>query len=133
MTLIKRYSNRKLYNTDSRRYITLDELGNLVKEGEEIQVIDNVSGEDITEKILIQVILANGGETSRVLPRSFLSELIQAGSKPILSFQMAVINYLQKYQILEIPSRQDIIELAEQIELLEEKIDQLTSRSDNSP
>lgn len=133
MTLIKRYSNRKLYNTDSRRYITLDELGNLVKEGEEIQVTDNVSGEDITEKILIQVILANGGETSRVLPRSFLSELIQAGSKPILSFQMAVINYLQKYQILEIPSRQDIIELAEQIELLEEKIDQLTSRSDNSP
>lgn len=133
MTLIKRYSNRKLYNTDSRRYITLDELGNLVKEGVEIQVIDNVSGEDITEKILIQVILANGGETSRVLPRSFLSELIQAGSKPILSFQMAVINYLQKYQILEIPSRQDIIELAEQIELLEEKIDQLTSRSDNSP
>ncbi len=58
MIIIKRYSNRKLYNTETKQYITLEGLGALIQQGQEIQVIDHISGDDLTALTLIQIILA---------------------------------------------------------------------------
>ena len=55
--LIKRYANRKLYNTDSSRYITLKGISELVRDGRDIQVIDNESGKDITPVVLSQILV----------------------------------------------------------------------------
>jgi len=76
--LIKRYANRKLYNTETSRYITLKGIAELIDAGEEIRVIDNESGEDITSIALSQILVDNerGG---RAMPRSVLSEMVQRG------------------------------------------------------
>ncbi len=76
-TIIKKYANRRLYNTASSSYITLDDLARMTREGIEFKVIDAKSGEDITRSILTQIIMeeeASGGE--QMLPTSFLRQLI---------------------------------------------------------
>jgi polyhydroxyalkanoate synthesis repressor PhaR len=73
---IKKYANRRLYNTRSSSYITLEDLARMVRENVEFQVLDAKSGDDITHSILTQIIMdeeANGGQ---MLPVSFLRQLI---------------------------------------------------------
>jgi polyhydroxyalkanoate synthesis repressor PhaR len=74
--LIKRYANRKLYNTETSRYITLRGIAELVEQGTDVRVIDNETGEDITSVTLSQV-LVEGERSNRAVPRTLLSDLIQ--------------------------------------------------------
>ena len=74
--LIKRYANRKLYNTETSRYITLRGISELVEQGTDVRVIDNETGEDITSVTLSQV-LVEGERSNRAVPRTLLSDLIQ--------------------------------------------------------
>jgi polyhydroxyalkanoate synthesis repressor PhaR len=74
---IKKYANRRLYDTESSAYITLDRLAQMVREGREFEVVDAKSGDDITRQILTQIIVdeeARGGTT--MLPLNFLKQLI---------------------------------------------------------
>jgi len=74
---IKKYANRRLYDTESSTYITLDRLAQMVREGREFEVVDAKTGEDITRQVLTQIIVdeeARGGET--MLPINFLKQLI---------------------------------------------------------
>src|SRR3954464_3711720 len=74
---IKKYANRRLYDTESSAYITLDRLAQMVREGREFEVVDAKSGEDITRQVLTQIIVdeeARGGKT--MLPINFLKQLI---------------------------------------------------------
>src|SRR4029079_9326635 len=74
---IKKYANRRLYDTESSTYITLDRLAHMVREGREFEVVDAKSGEDITRQVLTQIIVheqERGGET--MLPINFLKQLI---------------------------------------------------------
>lgn len=77
--LIKRYQNRKLYNTVARQYITLEGIYNLIRHGEEVVVIDNVTGDELTTVILSQVILNNEKKRGGFLPQTILTGLIQTG------------------------------------------------------
>lgn len=75
--IIKKYANRRLYNTASSSYITLEDLAGMVRENVEFQVLDAKTGDDITHSILTQIIMdeeANGGQ--QMLPVSFLRQLI---------------------------------------------------------
>jgi polyhydroxyalkanoate synthesis repressor PhaR len=76
--LIKRYANRKLYNTDTSRYITLKGIAELIEMGEEVRVIDNETGEDITSVALSQI-LVDSERTNQTVSRTLLSDLIQRG------------------------------------------------------
>jgi polyhydroxyalkanoate synthesis repressor PhaR len=76
--LIKRYANRKLYNTDTSRYITLKGIGELIEAGEDIRVVDNETGEDITSIALSQILVGSERE-SRSVSKTLLSDLIQRG------------------------------------------------------
>ena len=74
---IKKYANRRLYDTESSAYITLDRLAQMVREGREFEVVDAKSGEDITRQVLTQIIVdeeARGGTT--MLPINFLKQII---------------------------------------------------------
>ena len=82
--LIKRYANRKLYNTDTSRYITLKGIAELLEEGEEVRVIDNESGEDITNISLSQI-LVDQERSNRAVPGSVLAELVQRGGDVLYS------------------------------------------------
>ena len=74
---IKKYANRRLYDTESSTYITLDKLAQMVREGRDFEVVDAKTGEDITRQVLTQIIVdeeAHGGAT--MLPINFLKQLI---------------------------------------------------------
>ena len=73
---IKKYANRRLYDTESSAYITLDRLAEMVREGREFEVVDAKTGEDITRQVLTQIIVDEEARGSTMLPVSFLKQLI---------------------------------------------------------
>jgi polyhydroxyalkanoate synthesis repressor PhaR len=79
MPVIKRYPNRKLYDTEAKQYITLDEIAGLIREGQEVSVIDHATGEDLTAVTLTQIIFEQEKKRKGFLPQTVLTGLIQAG------------------------------------------------------
>ncbi len=73
---IKKYANRRLYDTESSTYITLDRLAQMVREGREFEVVDAKSGEDITRQVLTQIIVDEEARGTTMLPINFLKQLI---------------------------------------------------------
>ncbi len=76
---IKRYGNRKLYDVQQRRYVTLQDLGEMIRAGSEISVVDARSGEDLTAVTLAQIIVEIEREGRTALPAAFLHGLIKHG------------------------------------------------------
>jgi polyhydroxyalkanoate synthesis repressor PhaR len=74
--VIKKYANRRLYNTATSSYVTLDDLCHMVKDGAEFVVYDAKSGEDITRSVLTQIIVEEEAKGQNLLPISFLRQLI---------------------------------------------------------
>jgi polyhydroxyalkanoate synthesis repressor PhaR len=81
MPVIKRYPNRKLYDTEAKKYITLDGIATLIRQGQEVEVVDHATGEDLTAITLTQVIFEQEKRRSGFLPQSVLTGLIQAGGE----------------------------------------------------
>ncbi len=75
--IIKKYANRRLYNTQTSSYVTLDHLAQMVKEGTEFEVRDARSGEDITRPVLTQIIFEEEAKGQNLLPIKFLRQLIR--------------------------------------------------------
>jgi polyhydroxyalkanoate synthesis repressor PhaR len=82
---IKKYANRRLYNTSNSKYITLDQLSDLVKRGYEVQVVDAKSGADVTAFILTQIILEQSKDNA-LLPVSLLHLIIRYGDNVLSEF-----------------------------------------------
>src|ERR1700733_713616 len=74
--IIQKYANRRLYNKATSSYITLEDLARMVKEGLDFEVRDAKSGEDITRKVLTQIIFEEEGRGQNLLPIQFLRQLI---------------------------------------------------------
>jgi polyhydroxyalkanoate synthesis repressor PhaR len=73
---IKKYANRRLYDTESSSYITLDRLAVMIREGRDFEVVDAKTGEDITHQVLTQIIVDEEARGSTLLPVNFLRQLI---------------------------------------------------------
>jgi len=84
--IIKKYSNRRLYDSTNKRYVTLDDIASLIKDGSEVKVIDSQSGADISKVILIQVVLESEKNKEDILPVSFLHMLIKYGNRVAKDF-----------------------------------------------
>jgi len=83
MPLIKRYPNRKLYNTETNKYINLEGIAEIIRKGEIVQVLDHVSGEDLTSVTLTQVIMEREKKDGGFLPHDILTTLIQMGGESL--------------------------------------------------
>jgi polyhydroxyalkanoate synthesis repressor PhaR len=83
---IKKYANRRLYDTESSSYITLDRLAQMVREGREFEVVDAKSGDDITRQVLTQIIVDEEARGSTMLPINFLKQLIGLYGNSMQSF-----------------------------------------------
>ena len=81
--LIKRYGNRKLYDTQESRYVTLEAISGFVKQGEEVRVVDNDTGEDLTAVTFAQIILEEERRKNGFLPLPILRKIIQQGEATI--------------------------------------------------
>ena len=88
---IKKYANRRLYNTSTSSYVTLDHLSTMVKEGTDFEVFDAKTGENITRQVLTHIIVEEEGKGQNLLPISFLRHLISFYGD---SLQTVVPNYL---------------------------------------
>ncbi|HWX24274.1 MAG TPA: polyhydroxyalkanoate synthesis regulator DNA-binding domain-containing protein [Vicinamibacteria bacterium] len=80
--VIRRYENRKLYDTQARRYVTVEDLGRMVAAGEEVRVVDQASGDDISTVVLAQVILEGLKQRTAQVPRGVLERLIRWSALP---------------------------------------------------
>jgi polyhydroxyalkanoate synthesis repressor PhaR len=136
MPVIKRYPNRKLYNTETKQYITLEEISNLIREGAEVEVLDHTSGEDLTTVTLTQIIFELEKKQSGFLPRSILSGLIQAGGEQISALQRTLASNLGLSHLVEEEIRHRLHTLAEEgqmtmleAENLQEKLVSIRFRS----
>ena len=85
MLVVKKYSNRRLYDTRKSGYITLEELADSVRAGEDVQVVDAKSGIDLTQATLAQIILDSRG-AAKLLPVSLLTQLIRMGDEALAEF-----------------------------------------------
>lgn len=92
--VIKRYRNRKLYNTQSKRYVTLDEIEGLIKQQEEVKVIENDSSNDITAATLSQIIFEHEKNQTGLLPINLLTSLVQSGGKRMEEIRRNIFNSL---------------------------------------
>ena len=88
--LIKRYGSRKLYDTRDSRYVSLDELAGWVREGQQLQVVDNRSGDDVTAAILTQIISEEGRRGDSLLSSGFLHNLVRFGETTLKAGEEAV-------------------------------------------
>jgi polyhydroxyalkanoate synthesis repressor PhaR len=91
--IIKKYPNRRLYDTEESRYITLADIRRLVLEKEDFMVIDKKSGDDITRSILLQVISEQEAQGEPIMSQDFLSQIIRAYSSAMPNF---VSTYLEQ-------------------------------------
>jgi len=90
MPIIKRYPNRKLYDTAAKQYVSLDDIAELIRGGADVQVVDYTTGEDLTALILMQVIVEQEKKQSGFLPQSVLAGLVQAGGDTMSAVRRAL-------------------------------------------
>ena len=81
--VIKRYANRKLYDTQRSRYVTLDQIAEMIRSGEDIKIVDNNSKEDLTSVTLAQIIFEEEKKQKSFLPLSAMRNIIQSGGEAI--------------------------------------------------
>jgi len=76
--LIKRYASRRLYNTETSDYVTLEDIGGFIRDGREVQIIDLKSGDDLTRQYLLQIIAEHESRGESVLPVGVLNDLVRS-------------------------------------------------------
>ena len=76
--LIKRYASRRLYNTETSDYVTLEDIAGFIREGREVQIVDLKSGDDLTRQYLLQIIAEHESRGENVLPLDVLTDLVRS-------------------------------------------------------
>ncbi len=76
--LIKRYASRRLYNTETSDYVTLEDIAGFIRAGREVQIIDLKSGDDLTRQYLLQIVAENESKGQSVLPIAVLTDLVRS-------------------------------------------------------
>lgn len=97
MKVIKKYTNRRLYDPDQSSYITLEELAEIIRGGREVRVVDAKSGEDLTQATLAQIVVESRG-AARMLPVPLLTQMIRMGDDALAEFMSQYMTFaLQMY------------------------------------
>src|SRR3954471_15658895 len=99
MQTIKKYANRKLYHTNRKQYITLDGIAALIQAGEQVEVLDNETGDDITASILTQVLQSR--RAADRLPTQVLTGLIQAGGDTLAGVRRSFLGAIGGASMLD--------------------------------
>jgi len=119
MILIKRYPNRKLYDTKAKQYITLDGIADLIRQGDEVQVIDHATGEDLTALTLAQIILDQEKEEGGLFPHSTLMNWIRVGGNRLNALQRSIFSSMILWPLIDEEIKRRIQALVDREELTE--------------
>ncbi|MEP3845282.1 MAG: polyhydroxyalkanoate synthesis repressor PhaR [Paracoccaceae bacterium] len=100
--LIKRYASRRLYNTETSDYVTLEDISGFIRDGREVQIVDLKSGDDLTRQYLLQIIAEHESKGESVLPVDVLNDLVRSymtpGSSVVPQFLEASFDMLRNGQ-----------------------------------
>lgn len=118
--LIKRYPNRKLYNTEAKRYITLETIADLIRDGNDVEVRDHETGEDLTGVTLSQIIFEREKKDSSYLPSVLLTNLIRTGGGTLDYFRRSFTASVNAVRALEAEVDQRIDALVRRGEMPED-------------
>ncbi len=108
--IIKRYQNRKLYDTQQSCYVTLDDIAKMIRNNEEVMVIDNKSKNDITAATLTQIIFESEKKASHYAPLFTLREIIQHGNGSISNFLAKLGAFPKEYMTKTTPYKEPVTE-----------------------
>ena len=100
--LIRKYSDRRLYDTTASRYVKLDDIARMVRDGSEVRVVDGRTGKDVTHIILTQIIAETAKERQIALPLQLLTQIVRASDKATHDFlSWYLSNTLDLYQLAQ--------------------------------
>lgn len=131
--LVKRYPNRKLYNTETKSYITLEDIAQAIRSGQDVEIIDNETGNEITHQILNQVIFEEGKKGFSPIPTQVLHEMIRWGNRVIDQGVEQVVQGVDKLvqdsiaKWLPVSHKSELEQLEQKVATLESLIEQLTT------
>ena len=132
--VIKRYGNRKLYDVAASEYVSLEQVAGIIRRGETVEVIDNVTGDDITAQTLTQVVLEEERRGRHLLPSDLLHDLLRRGGKVIGSGVGQVKQGVEELvegslgritRVLQGPQTQELRELRAQLAQLESTLNRV--------
>lgn len=139
---IKRYDNRKLYDTKSSEYVSLSDIAELVRNGETVEVVDNGTGEELTAQTLTQIILEEGKNGHEVIPSDLLHQLLRRSEEVVDSgidqIRSTVDNLVQTSlgrlrRLVQTPQAQELDDLRTQLRELEHQLSVLLDTLDDAP
>lgn len=138
--VIKRYGNRKLYDVQASEYVSLEQIASLIRAGETVEVVDNVTGEDITAQTLTQIVLDEGKRGRGVLGTDLLHDLLRRGGKMVESRVGQVKHGVEELvegslarisRVLQGPQTQELRQLRTQLAQLEETLNRVLEEQEN--
>jgi len=125
--LIKRYESRKLYDTEESRYVSLDELAVWIRGGQQVEVVDNATGADVTAQTLTQIILDEGRKGTAFLPSDLLHELVRAGQRAVESGVEQVHQKMDRFVQASIDRLGPVRRAREEMDRLRNRLEELES------
>jgi polyhydroxyalkanoate synthesis repressor PhaR len=150
--IIKKYENRRLYDTAGSRYVNLDEVAQMVREGSDIQVLDAATGEDLTRLILTQIIMEDAKGHDSAFPLDVLRQMVMtsgaASQEALLKYMKSTLEMYQNTYRAFTPavnpldfmqkmmgpgSAGEVAELRRRVEELEKLIAESAARADRKP
>lgn len=138
MKLIKRYSNRKLYDTERSCYVTLDEIAEMVRDGDDVRIVDNRSGEDLTTVTLAQIVYEEEKRDRKLLPLQSLRMIIQSPadflqriSKPVTDFRDETQRQVERMRERAATQQEEFVSpIREFIDSVQRRLDLMGSQFD---
>jgi polyhydroxyalkanoate synthesis repressor PhaR len=127
---IRRYENRKLYDTERKRYVSLTDLAELIREGEEIQVVESPSGEDVTARTLTSIIVEAEREGQEPFSSGFLHDVIRWGGKVVTVTVDQVEQQFDRVVRASLERLKPVRETREEMKKLLERVGELEARID---
>ena len=123
--LIKRYESRKLYDTEESRYVSLEEIATWIRLGQEVRVLDNGTGADVTSQTLTQIILDEGRRGAVALPSELLHELVRLGERAVHTGMEQVQNGVDRLMQASIDRLGPVRRAREEMTSLRSRLEQL--------
>ncbi len=123
--LIKRYGNRKLYDTSESRYVLLEDISLWIREGEDVRVVDNATSEDVTAQTLTQVISEESRKRSQFLSSDLLHDLIRAGGSAVSNKVKQISTGVDRFMKRSINRLAPISKVRDEMTHLKERLEEL--------
>jgi len=125
--LIKRYESRKLYDTEESRYVSLEEVADWIRTGQEVKVVDNASSSDVTAQTLTQIILDEGRKGTSLLPSELLHDLVRVGQKAVESGVEQMHQKVDRFVQASIDRLGPVRQAREEMDRLRSRLEELES------